>query len=141
VYRVGGSSGKGFYALQPELRGTASEPIIILGTDASIGDIAVPVVTLDDEQYIYTMGKDIDGITITGSIILGKSSTGGKAFDKVKTYFAKHRVSVSKKPITLSLPGSAYIRFYLTKMVIGQADPEFHIQSFMFRGHAISPKK
>jgi hypothetical protein len=141
VYISGGRGGGGFYSLQPRLSGSASAPVLIVGTDSEMADVAFPVTTLDDEQYMYLMGKDMGGITVQGMVLLGESSKGGAAFDKVKRYFEKNRASAAKKPITLSLPGNTFVKFYLTRLIIGQADPGFNLQSFALRGVVVEPKK
>lgn len=142
VYVAGKSSGgRGFYALNPTLSGSAESPILLEGVDSSLQDIVFPVATLDEKKYFYTMGDDFGNISVSGVVLLGKSETKGAAFSKVKKYFEANRSITRKSPITISCPGNVSLRFYLVSLLISRADPEFHLQFFQFRGVLVEPKK
>ena len=140
VYAVGKQRSGGFYALEPAI-GTPGEGSAILmdGVDGGENDSIFLVKTLDRKKYLYVFGDDFGDLTIRGIALLGKSSLGGQAFNQVKRYFDTHRVSVSGKPIKVSLPGSASLRCYLHQLVIGAPDPIHHAQPFMFRASIVTP--
>lgn len=134
-------AGAGFYALEPALRGGAGSPILIDGIDATDQDIVFPVTTLDEKKYLYVMGEDFGNLTISGLALLGKAEAGGQAFRELVAYFNAHRVNRGMAPISVSFPGSVHQKVYLTAVVIGKPDPEFHIQPFQFRAIVAEPKK
>lgn len=142
VYVAGKSSGgRGFYALNPPLRGLSDSPILLEGVDSVLQDIVFPVAALDEKKYFYTMGDDFGNVSVSGVVLLGRSETKGAAFARVKKYFDANRSIVRKSPITVSCPGNVSLKFYLTSMVISRADPEFHLQFFQMRGVLAEPKK
>jgi hypothetical protein len=141
VYRPRGTrSGNGFYYLDPPLNGSQETPILIDGVDAVDQDIVFPVTTLDEKKYLFVMGEDFGNITISGIILLGRAEGGGRAFRTLASYLASHRVNTSLSPVTLSFPGDVFQRVYLTSLVVGKPDPEFHIQPFQFRAIVAEPK-
>lgn len=136
----GSRAGGGYYKLLPALEGDSASPILIEGVDAGLADVVFPVATLDEKQYMYTMGKEFSTVLISGMVLLGKWSQEGKAFNKVIKYFEDYRVAKYSSPIKCTLPGGSCIVFYLTHFVVGKPDPQFNIQYFTFRGTAVEPK-
>lgn len=140
VYSPNASSGgKGFYALKPPLRGTASTPILIEGVDAVMNDIVFPVATLDEKKFFFVMGDDFGNVSVNGLALLGTHDTGGQSFAAVKKYFDTNRSSKSKKPIIASCPGGVQVQFYLTGLTVARADPEYNVQFFQLRGVVVEP--
>lgn len=137
VYTVRRGSSRGFYDLRPALRGSAGAPILMDGVDGGEQDSIYRAVTLEKKKYLYVFGDDFGEISIKGLALLGKSDSGGATFSKIDSYFQKHRVSRSSKPILVSLPGNSHLRCYLHQWAIGAPDHQFHAQPFMFRATAV----
>lgn len=146
VYSVGRQRSGGFYDLSPSLaairlnsEGTGSA-ILMDGVDGGENDSIFLVKTLDKKKFLYVFGDDFGDLTIRGIALLGKSDLGGQAFNQVKRYFDTHRVSVSGKPIKVSMPGAVSLRCYLHQLIIGAPDPIHHAQPFMFRATVVTPE-
>jgi len=140
VYTVRRGSSRGFYALRPGLSGASSAPILMDGVDGGEQDAIFRVKTLDRSKFIYVFGDDFGDLTIRGIALLGRSSEGGRTFSRVYNYFQANRISAKRTPITVSMPGSASMKCYLTQLLIGSPDASFHVQPFAFRGTSVSPK-
>lgn len=142
AHNTGGGGGTGFYALNPPIGGSASSPILLLGAALNDDDIVLPKSTLDNLKILYSFGQGFGQVQINGMALLGSVTDGaGKGFADAVNYFQKHRVSSSKKPIQLSLPGKVAYSVSLTGLAVGQTDPQFHTQQFMFGGVIAGPPK
>jgi hypothetical protein len=140
VYYPRGRRMAGFYQLFPALRASDRTPIIITGVDADEGDSVVPKATLDDKKFLFVMGEDFGNITISGVALLGQVQEQGRSNRVLRSYFQQHRTTRREQPVLLSMPGHVAAAVYLTRIVIAQPDPEFHIQPFMFRCISVEPK-
>lgn len=125
------------YALSPKITsGSKESPILIDGVDLVDRDIIYPVTTVENLKVIYTFGTDYGEVTINGTCLLGSAAVagGGGSFSSVKAYFETNRISRTRRPIKVSLPGTRAYNVYLRDFGVGMPDPQFNIQPFSFRG-------
>jgi hypothetical protein len=138
VYRVPIKGGtKGLYALRPDITsGDDQSPVILEGIDLTDQDMVSPVSTVENFKVLYVFGTDYGQVRISGLCLLGAvdGANSGQAFGAVIDYFQKNRVSASRKPISISMPGSKAYNVYLTGLAIGQPDAAFNIQPFALIG-------
>ena len=136
VYRTGSGSRTSMYKLSPSIsKGSEDSPVLIQGVSINDKDIFYPVTTVERAKIIYTAGSDFGEVSITGICLLGdaEKSAGGKSLKDVEQYWAGNRISKKKAPIRLSIAGNKAYIIYLVGLQIGEADPEYHIQPFVFQ--------
>lgn len=135
AFNQGSGQTRGFYALNPQLAGESTSPVLILGISVNDEDIVLPKPTLDKFKILYSFGQGFGQVQIQGLALLGPSGGGGgSAVAKVTEYFQAHRTSSSAEPIGVSLPGRVAYRVYLTALAVGQTDAQFHTQQFLIGG-------
>jgi len=123
---------KGFYSIEG-LQATNSI-ILLQGVERGFTDILQPVVTLEDTKLIYSFGTDFGSINIYGEVLLGPAGGSGNGIEDVVNFFQAKRISKTKTPVPVSIPGSKAVPAYLYSLTVGRVDPEFHVQPFLLTG-------
>lgn len=140
VFRVSGASSNyadsAAFKLQPDLFGSGDSPIILNTLTVDDKIVNMPVLTLDSVRILYVFGKAWGDITVGGLALLGKGGT-GDALAKVVEWFKANSVEKEDKEVSVSLPGGASYRFYVTALGIGDPDVEYQFFPFSVYGKII----
>lgn len=141
VHAFGGSA-PSFYSIKPDLRdglvrraavtGAGDTAILIMAVTLDFAEIVQPVTTLDDKRLLYLFGTAWNDVSVSGLMLLGDSSTKGRALATLLRWYNANRVSQRQGPVLVSL-GTAGLDAYVVGLSLGQADPENHSQAFIIR--------
>lgn len=124
-----GTSGAGFYKLDPDIVVNGDGKCLILGIPLALQEIVQPTVTLDDKRTLYVFGSAWNESSVTGMLLLGKNSGGGGALQDLLSWYETHRVSKSADSVRLSM-GTGGVDAYVTGLRLEAADEKFNTQMF-----------
>lgn len=142
VYTVKGKGGgKGWYALEPEIKSAADQPVLLMSVNTLDGDLVSPVSTLDNTRILHSFGAAWGSININGMILLGESGGQPQGVSRVIEWFEANRVSKRKSAVSVSMPGGKAYKMFVTGLGISEADPQFNLQMFVVRGHMLPGTK
>lgn len=117
----------------------ATTPILILGIEITQTDIVSAVSCLGNVKVFYTFGQAFGNVVIRGEMLLGPlGSVQSDGVRLLNDYFQAQRVSNLKKATIFSVSKTAY-KMYMTGLMIGNIDVEFHILPFVIAGVLIDP--
>lgn len=114
--------------------GETNSPILLTSIEFNQVDITSQVPCLNNVKVFYSFGQNFGQVVISGEVLLGP--LGNLSYDGVNRlvgFFWKHRVSVLKKPVAISVANNSYF-VYLTGLRIGQVNADFHILPFVMFG-------
>jgi len=86
-----------------------------------------------DFKVLYVFGEAFGNASIQGEVLLGKTDASEDRLAELIGWFNKNRVSVLKRPVSLSVKNEGY-SLYVHGLVIGDTDPELNIQRFAING-------
>lgn len=118
------------------LAGTVVPPVLITGIDFNQMDITSEMPCLNNVKVFYTFGQNFGQVQIMGEVLLGplgETAQHNRGFRLIRDFFWAHRVSVTRRPIAVSVANESYF-VYLKGMKVGQIDPNYHVMPFMFFG-------
>lgn len=130
--------GQGWYRLEG-LESGGENPIILVGAQLTDSDVVFPTVALGGLQVVVVFGRQIGDVQIIGNVLCGEDGTGGSSFGRVKSFFEGKRVSASKSPVSLSLPGGLNYKICLHGLGLSEPDGQYNIQPFILYGMIVSP--
>jgi len=117
----------------------ASTPVLIMGIEITQTDIISAVSCLNNIKVFYTFGQAFGNVVIRGEMLLGPlGSIQSDGVRVLSDYFNQQRVSNLKKPTTFSVAQTAY-KMYMSGLMIGNVDVEFHVLPFVITGILIDP--
>jgi len=117
----------------------AATPVLIMGIEISQTDIVSAVSCLNNIKVFYTFGQAFGNVVIRGEMLLGPlGSIQSDGVRILNDYFHSQRVSNLKKATTFSVAQTAY-KMYMTGLMIGNVDVEFHVLPFVISGVLIDP--
>jgi hypothetical protein len=144
--RLAETYGPGVYAIdeltrgqdQPLGEGQTSfllrSPILLNSIEFNQTDIVSPMPCLDNVKVFYSFGQNFGQAVISGEVLLGPlGNISYDGVDRLVDFFWKNRVSVTHRPIAVSVANNPYF-VYLTGLRIGRVDSEFHILPFAMFG-------
>ena len=132
--------GPGFYSVEG-LKSDGENPVLIQSINSTERDIVYKVNTLDRFKVLYRFGEDFGQIIVNGLILLGHSDSPKKGVGVVNRWFADNRVTNTKNPVGIALPGGVGFKAYILSLTFGNVDPEFHIQDFKITGLVAEPSE
>jgi hypothetical protein len=115
---------------------TSVPPVLLTGIDFNQMDITSEMPCLNNVKVFYTFGQNFGQVQITGEVLLGslgETQQHNRGFRLIRDFFWQHRVSVTRKPIAVSIASEGYF-VYLKGLKIGQIDPNYHILPFAMFG-------
>lgn len=118
--------------------GGSKAAIIIDSAPLQDGDITQRVAGLGNTRLLYVFGTTMGDVSVHGRLLLGPAGKSSEGIKQIKDYFDETRVFKSRKTVNLSVPGHAY-KIFLLGFALGQPDPEFNIQPFVFAGAIADP--
>jgi hypothetical protein len=88
-------------------------------------DITSEMPCLNNVKVFYTFGQNFGQVQIMGEVLLGpvgRPQQHNRGFKLIRDFFWQHRVSVTRRPIAVSLASESYF-VYLKGMKVGAVDP------------------
>ena len=128
-------SGDSRYAINPDFRVNGEKfATILTGYNVQEQEIVAQAACLNDLRVMYTFGKGFGNIQITGEMLLGAPEAQSSIEGALFGYYETNRVSVKKKPLTLSISGGGSIPFYLIGISVNQYNLELELLPFSLTG-------
>jgi len=122
-----------------QVEGIQLPRVLITGMPLEDSDIILRQQTINGNRILYSMGPAFGEIAITGELLLGPAGESkGEILDALIRWFEANRVSAKKGPISISAGQTGY-KFFMYRLALGQADPEFNTQTFILQGALAKP--
>lgn len=135
VVRVKGNSKGAAYKIDKWKTGQIGNGLITIDDiQPSEGDIATPIVAVDDYRSLYRFGKNFGQIQVHGTVYLGPAKGSSNVLKSVKSAFDSLRLSSSKSPVNVSITSGYKCKAYFTTMAFGQADPNVNKVTYILQG-------